>query len=100
MDEQRGHFWIAMAGAFLWVLRARFFRLEVRRFGTAMAYRSGEWVGGRCAGRVECGSQADPAPPAEPRRARSASHRVSVDSDAQSHEPTFRLVPHFGQRPL
>src|SRR3712207_41372 len=25
-----------MAGAFLWVLRARFFRLDVRRLGTAM----------------------------------------------------------------
>ena len=25
-----------MAGAVLWVLRARFFRFEVRRFGTAM----------------------------------------------------------------
>jgi hypothetical protein len=27
---------MAMAGAALWVLRARFFRLLVRRFGTAM----------------------------------------------------------------
>ena len=33
---QRGHFWIAIAGATLCVLRARFFRFEVRRFGTAM----------------------------------------------------------------
>jgi hypothetical protein len=32
----RGHFCIAIAGAVLWVLRARFFRLEVRLFGTAM----------------------------------------------------------------
>ena len=29
-----------MAGASLWVLRARFFRLDVRRFGTAIAIRS------------------------------------------------------------
>ena len=27
---------MTMAGAILWVLRARFFRFEVRRFGTAM----------------------------------------------------------------
>jgi hypothetical protein len=27
---------MAIAGATLWVLRARFFRFEVRRFGTAM----------------------------------------------------------------
>ena len=33
---QRGHFWIAIAGAALCVLRARFFRLEVRLFGTAI----------------------------------------------------------------
>src|SRR5215216_5217097 len=33
---QRGHFWIAIAGAVLWVLRARFFLFEVRLFGTAM----------------------------------------------------------------
>ena len=33
---QRGHFWMAMAGAFLCVLRARFFRFEVRLFGTAI----------------------------------------------------------------
>ena len=33
---QRGHFWIAMAGAVLCVLRARFFLFEVLRFGTAM----------------------------------------------------------------
>jgi len=33
---QRGHFWIAIAGAVLCVLRARFFRLDVRLFGTAM----------------------------------------------------------------
>jgi hypothetical protein len=31
-----GQAWMAMAGAALWVLRARFFRLLVRRFGTAM----------------------------------------------------------------
>ena len=31
-----GHFWMTIAGAFLCVLRARFFRLEVRRLGTAM----------------------------------------------------------------
>jgi hypothetical protein len=36
MAWQRGHFWIAIAGAALWVLRARFFLLEVLRFGTAM----------------------------------------------------------------
>jgi len=33
---QRGHFWIMIAGAVLWVLRARFFLLDVRRFGTAI----------------------------------------------------------------
>jgi len=33
---QRGHFWMTMAGAILWVFRARFFRFEVRRFGTAI----------------------------------------------------------------
>jgi hypothetical protein len=33
---QRGHFWIAIAGAVLCVLRARFFRFEVRLFGTAI----------------------------------------------------------------
>jgi hypothetical protein len=33
---QRGHFWIAMAGAVLCVLRARFFLFEVRLFGTAI----------------------------------------------------------------
>jgi hypothetical protein len=38
MAWQRGHFWIAIAGAVLWVLRARFFRLEVLRFGTAMIW--------------------------------------------------------------
>jgi hypothetical protein len=32
----RGHFCTATAGAVLWVLRARFLRFEVRRFGTAM----------------------------------------------------------------
>lgn len=31
-----GHDWMTMAGAALWVLRARFRRLDVRRFGTAM----------------------------------------------------------------
>jgi hypothetical protein len=31
-----GHFWMAMAGAVLWVLRARFFLFEVRLFGTAI----------------------------------------------------------------
>jgi len=36
MAWQRGHFWIAIAGAVLWVLRARFFLLDVLRFGTAM----------------------------------------------------------------
>jgi hypothetical protein len=33
---QRGHFWIAIAGAPLWVLRARFFLFDVRLFGTAI----------------------------------------------------------------
>jgi hypothetical protein len=33
---QRGHCWIAIAGATLCVLRARFFRLLVLRFGTAI----------------------------------------------------------------
>jgi hypothetical protein len=33
---QRGHFWMTMDGAVLWVLRARFFLLDVRRFGTAI----------------------------------------------------------------
>jgi hypothetical protein len=33
---QRGHFWITIDGAVLWVLRARFFLLDVRRFGTAI----------------------------------------------------------------
>ncbi len=33
---QRGHFCIAIAGAVLCVLRARFFLFEVRRFGTAI----------------------------------------------------------------
>ena len=64
----RGHFWIAIAGAVLWVLRARFFRFEVRRFGTAMGdqrmvsgvgsvrdaprrgERSGAWIGFRRTG--------------------------------------------------
>ena len=36
MAWQRGHFWIAIAGAVLCVLRARFFLLDVLRFGTAM----------------------------------------------------------------
>jgi hypothetical protein len=36
MAPHFGHVWMAMAGAALWVLRARFFRFEVRRFGTAM----------------------------------------------------------------
>jgi hypothetical protein len=31
-----GQAWMAMVGAVLCVLRARFFRLLVRRFGTAM----------------------------------------------------------------
>jgi hypothetical protein len=31
-----GHFCNTIAGAFLCVLRARFFRLEVRLFGTAI----------------------------------------------------------------
>jgi hypothetical protein len=39
---QRGHFWMTMAGAILCVLRARFFRFEVRRFGTAI--ESVPWV--------------------------------------------------------
>jgi hypothetical protein len=34
-----GQDWIAIAGATLCVLRARFFRFEVRRFGTAMVVR-------------------------------------------------------------
>ena len=33
---QRGHFWIAIAGAILCVFRARFFLFDVRRFGTAI----------------------------------------------------------------
>jgi hypothetical protein len=33
---QRGHFWITIEGAVLCVLRARFFRFEVRLFGTAI----------------------------------------------------------------
>jgi len=33
---------MAIAGAFLWVLRARFFRLDVLRFGTAMCAQSVE----------------------------------------------------------
>jgi hypothetical protein len=33
---QRGHFWIAIAGATLCVLRARFFLFDVRRLGTAI----------------------------------------------------------------
>jgi hypothetical protein len=37
---QRGQVWIAMEGAVLCVLRARFFRFEVRRFGTAMGVGS------------------------------------------------------------
>src|SRR5438270_1206176 len=36
MAPHLGHFWSGMAGALLCVLRARFFRLEVRRFGTAI----------------------------------------------------------------
>ena len=36
---QRGHFWIAIDGAIVCVLRARFFLLEVRRFGTAIGCR-------------------------------------------------------------
>ena len=35
-----GHFWMLIAGAFVCVLRARFFRLEVRRLGTAMRVSS------------------------------------------------------------
>src|SRR5258705_2029463 len=38
MAPHLGHFWSTIAGAFLCVLRARFFRLEVRRFGTAMGH--------------------------------------------------------------
>ena len=37
---QRGHCWMTMAGATLCVLRARFFRFEVRRLGTAIDYLS------------------------------------------------------------
>jgi hypothetical protein len=37
MLRQRGQDWMAMAGASLCVLRARFFRFDVRRFGTAIA---------------------------------------------------------------
>jgi hypothetical protein len=33
---QRGHFWIAIRGAAVCVLRARFFRFDVLRFGTAI----------------------------------------------------------------
>jgi len=33
---QRGHAWSAMGAAALCVLRARFFRFDVRRLGTAM----------------------------------------------------------------
>jgi hypothetical protein len=33
---QRGHFWIAIAGAVLCVFRARFFLFDVRRLGTAI----------------------------------------------------------------
>ena len=39
---QRGHFWIAIAGAVLCVLRARFFLFEVRLFGTAIVISSVE----------------------------------------------------------
>ena len=35
-----GHFWIAVTGAVLCVLRARFFRFEVRRLGTAIGDQS------------------------------------------------------------
>jgi hypothetical protein len=42
MLPHRGHDWIEIAGAFLWVLRARFLRLEVRRLGTAMGLASRE----------------------------------------------------------
>jgi hypothetical protein len=35
---QRGHFWIAIAGAVLCVLRARFLRFDVRLFGTAIFF--------------------------------------------------------------
>ncbi len=37
-----GHFWIAIAGAVLCVLRARFFRFDVLRFGTAMVWSEEE----------------------------------------------------------
>ena len=42
-----GHDCTAMAGAALWVLRARFFRFEVRRFGTAMGKPERKGVVGR-----------------------------------------------------
>jgi hypothetical protein len=35
---QRGHFWMTIAGAILWVFLARFFLLDVRLFGTAIVF--------------------------------------------------------------
>lgn len=67
MLRQRGHSWSAIAGAFLWVLRARFFRFDVRRFGTA--------IGGQL-DMVE-GFYSD-----DGRAARSASQRLSVSVTA------------------
>jgi hypothetical protein len=38
MAPHFGQAWMLIVGATLWVLRARFLRLEVRRFGTAIGF--------------------------------------------------------------
>jgi hypothetical protein len=83
MAWQRGHSWIMIAGAFLCVLRARFFRLEVRRFGTAISGHKGEEVQRDSVAR---------------RTVRNASQRRSV-SGAQPQAPAFQSAPHRGQSP-
>ena len=71
---------------FLCVLRARFLRLDVRRFGTAMEI---PWKKDR-----RTADQDD-----ESRMARSTSHRASVPSLRQSHEITLRSAPQIGHNP-
>src|SRR5829696_3279147 len=93
----RGHFWIAIAGATLCVLRARFFRLEVRRFGTAMGVRSAIQVMVEPRGVVA--TPACYACSALLRSFRSASQRLSAVC-AHAHSPAFRSAPHVGHSPL
>src|SRR3954471_3393272 len=78
MAWQRGHFWIAIAGAVLCVLRARFFRLDVLRFGTAMGQDEKKGIGtGRLSAVLRAASAT---PPSEdpPRRWHSRTGRRSA----------------------